>query len=205
MTRRAQSVLVCIGLSLSGCRSVEGDYFWVDTLPPARADDGTCIIAAGDLLGVRVWGQEGMSVRAKVRDDGMVTIPFVNDFPAAGMEPEVMARRLQLRLRDFIVNPVVTITLEETRAVRVSVVGEVVKAGVYQFEERGAGVLQALAAAGGLTPFADGDRIFVLRTNHWAEEPGRPARIRFTFKQLARGQGRAATFALRSGDVVVVE
>jgi polysaccharide export outer membrane protein len=65
--------------------------------------------------------------------------------------------------------------------------------------ERGAGVLEALAAGGGLTEFAHRDRIFVLR-RHSA-----PVRIRFTFEGLSRGQGRAAAFRLESGDVVVVE
>jgi polysaccharide export outer membrane protein len=203
MPRWSRCFLAFAALSVLGCSSVHDDYFWADTLPPPRAE-AESVIAVGDVLGIRVWGQDGMSVRTKVRDDGMVTIPFVNDFPAAGMEPAVLARRLQARLKDFVVNPVVTVTLEETRPLRISVIGEVAKPGVYQFDERGTGVLNALAAAGGMTPFAHEDRIFVLRPNYWVEKQ-RPARIRFSFAALTHGEGRGATFLLRPGDVVVVE
>jgi len=204
MQRRTRGVQIGVVLVVLGCSSVAGDYFWVDSLPPPRNEDG-CLIAEGDLLGIRVWGQESMSVRTRVRDDGMITVPFLNDVPAVGQEPEVLARRLQVRLKDFIVNPVVTITLEEPAPIKVSVVGEVVKPGTYQLEERGPGVLHALAAAGGMTPFADGDRIFVLRYRHWADRPRQPARIRFRFDRLTRGEGRGAAFVLRAGDVIVVE
>jgi polysaccharide export outer membrane protein len=65
--------------------------------------------------------------------------------------------------------------------------------------EKGAGVLEALAAAGGFSDFAHRDRIFVLR-----REPT-PVRIRSTFDALSRGQGLAAIFRLQAGDAVVVE
>jgi polysaccharide export outer membrane protein len=64
--------------------------------------------------------------------------------------------------------------------------------------EPSAGVLQAIALAGGLTDYAKRDSIFVVR-----REP--PQRIRFTFQGLTGGDVRATEFRLRAGDVVVVE
>ncbi len=63
----------------------------------------------------------------------------------------------------------------------------------------GCRVLQALAIAGGLTPDASSDRIFVLR-----QKPS-PVRIRFTYEALVHQQPAAINFRLRSGDVVLVE
>ena len=62
-----------------------------------------------------------------------------------------------------------------------------------------------MAQAGGLTRFADPDRIFVLRTD--LDRPGRAGmtRIRFTWKALVSGHGPAATFELRGGDLVFAE
>lgn len=204
MKGRVGALLVGIGALGLGCAST-GEFFWVDTLPkpPVEAED-SCVIAAGDVIGVRVWSQDGLSVRTRVREDGKITIPFINDITAAGMAPPDLARRLQTRLKDFILNPVVTVSLEEVRPLQVSVVGEVTRPGVYQLEP-GSGVLKALASAGGMTPFASEEKIFVLRSGHWADDPKRPARIRFSFKKLTRGLGRGATFALHAGDVVVVE
>ncbi|HSM91813.1 MAG TPA: polysaccharide biosynthesis/export family protein [Anaeromyxobacteraceae bacterium] len=188
---------------LSGCAPV-GEYFWVDALPAPDKERQGCVIRPGDTVGIRVFNQDSLSVRTKVREDGMITVPFLNDVGAAGQSPVELSRRLQTRLKDFIVNPVVTVSLEEVGPLQVSIVGEVVRPGVYQLEQ-GSGVLKALAVAGGMTPFADKDRIFILRRDHWADANPQPVRIRMTFQRLTQARGRAATFALHGGDVVVVE
>ena len=191
--------------SLSACAHREADYLLVDQFrqPPPPTDEGF-VLSPGDVVSVRVWAQENLSSKVKVRADGMISIPFLNDVEAAGMPPSVLARRLEVKLKNFLVNPVVTVALEEARAVEVSVVGEVMRPGVYRVEQ-GSGVLKALAAAGGLGPFAHRDRIFVLREGYWADAPKLPVRVRFTYEALASARGQAGTFKLASADVVVVE
>jgi polysaccharide export outer membrane protein len=183
------------------------DYLWVNEVPPGRAapPETAFRIAAGDVLGVRVFNQESMSVeRARVREDGKISLPFLNDVDVVGMEPAELARRLEVRLKTFVVNPVVTVVMQERPPLRVSVTGQVGRPGVYELDER-AGVLHALAAAGGLTPFADDDGVYVLRQGYWADGASSPGRIRFRYSDLRRGKAPAAAFLLRAGDVVVVE
>ncbi len=189
----------------SACRTTtRGSYFWVEALP-VQEDDAGYRIAKGDVLGVRVWNQESMSTaRAVVRNDGMISVPFLQDVDVAGMTPAELSQRLQVRLKPFIVSPVVTITLEERAPIRVSVLGEVAKPGAYDLPA-GAGVLHALAAAGGLTAYAPRDGVYVLRAGYWADGNPAPARIRFRYPALSSGEVRAATFRLRGGDVIVVE
>lgn len=184
---------------LAGCYTPRGAFLEVEAANVADVTE--YVIASGDVLQVRVFQQDAMSARVKVRADGKVSLPLVNDVPAAGKSPGVLAQELQVRLKDFINNPVVTVSLEETRPVTVSVLGEVPRAGVVTIEA-GSGVLQALAAAGGLTDFAHRDGIFVLR-----KTPGQaaPKRIRFRWEQLTQGEGPAAKFVLVPGDVVVAE
>ncbi|HTP51007.1 MAG TPA: polysaccharide biosynthesis/export family protein [Anaeromyxobacteraceae bacterium] len=194
---------LCALLALTPACKHTGDYVWVDDLPQAQqAADKEYIIQSGDTISVRVWNQEGMSAKARVRQDGKISLPFLNDVEAAGIPPNVLARRLQARLKDFIVNPVVTISLEEPKPIQISVLGEVTKPGNVQLEP-GAGVIQALGAAGGLNDFASRDMIFVIRQTQ--PDAGAPLRIRFTYESLTQVRGRAATFRLQSGDVVVVE
>lgn len=187
----------------SGCSGV-GEYVWVDDLAqPAAAAETEYVIAVGDTLTVRVFNQEGISGKVRVRPDGKISLPFVNDIEAAGQTPPGLARRLQGRLKEFINNPVVTVSLEEPGPIQVSVLGEVGKPGVYPVPP-GSSVLHALATAGGLTPFASKERIFLLRKN----APGRQPpllRVRFTYAKLAHAEGLAAAFRMRDGDVVVVE
>jgi polysaccharide export outer membrane protein len=188
-------------LGLSGCGT--GSYVWIDDLtdPSILAPaEGAYIIASGDLLNVRVYNQETISVRGRVGPDGKIAIPLVGEIDARGARPAALAKQIETRLLPFIVAPSVTITIEEVQPVRISVLGEVAHPGVFTITPS-TGLLQALALAGGITEYADRDRIFVLRP--------RPAkglfRIRLTYQNLTRGLGRSAKFALESGDTVVVE
>jgi polysaccharide export outer membrane protein len=197
---------VALGLTaaLAACQHV-GQFVWVDAYQePVQARSATYAIGVGDVVSVRVFGQEGMSARVRVRPDGKVSLPFLADVAAAGLEPVALAARIQERLKEFVVNPVVTVALEEAAPLEISVVGEVARPGVYRLEPE-AGVLNALAAAGGPTEYARLDRLFVLRPG--AKEGGRIelARIRLTYEALSRAEGRAAKLHLRKGDVVVVE
>jgi polysaccharide export outer membrane protein len=181
-----------------GCANL-GQYTWVHDYPEAPAPvEKEYVIKPADVLQIRVFNQEGMSARAKVRNDGKISLPFLNDVTAAGHSPNSFAKELQVKLKEFIKVPVVTVSLEETRPVMVSVLGEVARQGGYQVEP-GTGLLQLLANAGGLTELAHRDRIFVLR-----REPG-PVRIRFSFESLSRLDNRASSFRVQTGDVVVVE
>jgi polysaccharide export outer membrane protein len=199
-TRRGFRQLTVAVLALSGCYRPAGAFVPVETyVAPARADE--YLVAPGDTLAVRVFQQEALSARVRVRVDGRVSLPLVNDWLAAGKTPRALAAELQVQLKDFIHTPVVTVSVEDSRPLSVSILGEVLRPGVVVLEA-GAGVLAALSAAGGFTDFAHRDGIFVLRNPPGDDEP---ARIRFTWQSLTSGAGHAARFRLVPGDVVVVE
>jgi polysaccharide export outer membrane protein len=198
-------------VSLLGCGS--GRYVWIDDVKSPRAE-GEYVIAQGDLVSVRVFNQESMSTRVRVRSDGKIAVPLVGDVDATGKTPAALSRELAGRFKEYVVSPMVTTTVEETQPTSVSVLGEVTHAGIYTLDAS-AGVLQALAAAGGFTEYASRDAIYVVRrapvidggspdtAPGAAAEP--PPRVRFTFSSLVQGGGRAAAFRLHAGDVVVVE
>lgn len=188
-----------IALALLACAHASGDFVWVDSYQaPPQPVQRVYVIGPGDQLSVRVFNQDAMSARPRVRADGRISLPFLNDVSAAGQTTATLAEQIQARLKEFIVNPVVTVSLEEPKPFEVYVVGEVARAGRYPLDSN-ATVLQAIAAAGGLTDYAKRDRIFVVR-----QEPA-PARIRFRFEALSRLEGKASTFRLKPGDTVVAE
>lgn len=193
--RNPLGLLVLAALLVAGCSTADKGFVWVDTIQKSAAD-GPYVIAPGDTLNVRVFNQEGISGSVRVRPDGMITMPFVNDVEAGGLTPVQLAQRLQARLTEFLVNPVVTVSLQETRPLEVSVIGEVQRPGIYRLEP-GSTVLTALAAASGFNDYANRDRIFVVRNG--------TLRIRFTYAALSQARERASSFRLQPGDVVVVE
>ena len=185
----------------TGCHAGGGSFVWVDEMPPSAlgaTSDAAYVIATGDVLSVRVYNQEGMSTRAKVRADGKISVPLVGEIDARGKKPAELAKSLEVRLKEFVVAPAVTVTVEEAQAMSVSVIGEVVHPAILTLDST-SGVMQALAGAGGLTEFATKDRIFVYR------KATPPVRVRFTWDALTHGEGQGAAFVLKQGDVVVVE
>jgi polysaccharide export outer membrane protein len=204
----AATALAC-ALLAAGCRHVD-DFVWVHDLarselaPPAQEPGYR--IAPGDVIGIRVWGQDMLTIpQARVRDDGKISVPFLQDVEVAGVTPDTLSRQLQTKLKAYIVNPTVTVTLESPSPVRVSILGEVARPGTYDLE-RGAGVLRALAAAGGLTEYAERDGIFVVRAARPPPDASRPPpRVRFRFEDLTRPGAAAAAYVLVAGDAVVVE
>jgi polysaccharide biosynthesis/export protein len=178
-----------------GCAKPLGQFVWVDEYRSPEVPDYE--IQPGDVLAIRVYKEDQLSGKVKVRSDGKISLQLIDDVPAAGRTTTLLARDLEVRLKPLVNKPIVAVSLEETRPKQFSVIGEVARPGTYTLEP-GLGVLQALANAGGINEFANRDRIFVLRQ-------GSPERVRFTYEALARGEGKAGGFLLQPGDVIVVE
>lgn len=194
------SRLIAVSLAslTAACSGVTGSFVWVDVYRPRGGSaKEALVVKAGDVIDVRVFNQEQMSGKVRVRSDGKVTLPFLNEVDAAGQTPGALAQQLQARLKDFINTPMVTVAVEEAK-LPISVMGQVARPGQYPLDNA-ATVLQALALAGGLNEFAKKDRIFVLRAGPPQE------RIRFRYASLQAPQSPAASFRLIGGDVVVVD
>ncbi len=197
--------LTWTGLALcAACATTEGVVPVAEYRAEPTGAGGAYVIAEGDLVAVRVFGQEGMSGSVRVRSDGKISLPFVNEQQAAQLTPAALADQLQVALKPYVVNPLVVVSLEEQRLNQVSVLGAVLLPGLYPLKQ-GTGLLQAVALAGGLTPFAARDRIFVLRVEPATRGPRRAGRIAFTWDAVTSGRGPAAAFELRDGDVLVIE
>jgi polysaccharide export outer membrane protein len=188
---------LAILLAGSGCGASGGTFVWASQLPPDEIASSEYVIGTGDVLSVKVYGQEGMSTHAKVRSDGKISAPFLGDVEVAGKRPAAVAKEMEAGLKNYITTPNVTVSVDEFQPITVSIIGEVAHPGTIAIE-RSTGLLQALANAGGLTENASRDDIYVLR------RAPVPRRIRFTYELLTRSPP-TSSFRLRAGDIVVVE
>ncbi len=197
MRRTPRWTMALGAAALVGCANL-GKYVWVQDYSQPGPPQKGFVIGPGDTLQMRLFGQDQFNTRAKVRDDGYVSLPLLNDVEAAGYTPTALGQQLETRYKDFVKVPAVTISVEEVRPLAVPVAGEVARPGIMS-TERSATLLQILLLAGGLNDFAHRDRIFVVRTSPSA------ARIRFSWEPLLRGDGPGAHFEMQPGDTVVVE
>lgn len=186
-----------LGLLVCWSCAHAGGYVWGDRFPDRSSSDA--IIRVGDLVRVAVSNQDQLSTSTRVRPDGRIPIPLINDVEVAGVTPSAAALRIQAALEGFVVAPEVRVGVEERAATRVAVLGQVVRPGMFELESSH-GVLHALALAGGLTELADDERIYVLRSDRKGT-----VRIRFSMDMLRRGEGSGKRFSFEPGDVVMVD
>jgi polysaccharide export outer membrane protein len=163
----------------------------------AAVDPNRYVIGAEDNLQVTVWREPTLSGTIPVRPDGMISLVLVGDLKAAGLTPMQLATDITQRLKKFIQDPSVSVVVLAVNSQRVFLIGEVGHAGPVALTA-GMTPLQAIAAAGGLSNFANSKHIYILRG-----EPGKQQKIPFNYKQALKGDNRE-TVALRPGDTIVV-
>src|SRR5690606_9423858 len=131
---------------------------------PATERSAEYIIGPGDVLQVFVWRNPDLSVSVPVRPDGRISTPLVEDMVAVGKRPSQLARDIENVLSDFVRSPQVNVIVSEPASTfsQVKIIGQVARPHAMAFRE-GLTVLDAVLAAGGLGPFAAGNRAKIVR------------------------------------------
>lgn len=164
------------------------------TATPTTADYR---IGPEDVLEVVVWKNEPLTRLVVVRPDGRISLPLLNDVPAAGLTPLELRQALATGYARYVAEPEVSVIVRETHSFKISVVGLVKTPGRYELKSS-ATILEALALSGGVTDFAKRDRIFVLRV-----DGTNTIRIPFNYARLL-DSGDENNFVLKAGDIIVV-
>ncbi len=156
------------------------------------------LIGPEDILEISVWKEEGLEREVLVRPDGKLSFPLAGDVQAAGRTPEQVQTEITERIKRYIPDPVVTVTVKAIGGNKVYVIGEVKNPGSYVIG-RYVDVIQALTLAGGLTPFARENSIKVLR-----REGTKEIVVSFEYAEVKKGRRLEQNIFLKGGDVVVV-
>ena len=155
-------------------------------------------IQPGDVLEVSVWKEENLIRDVLVRPDGGMSFPLVGDLQAAGESVEKLSETIAERLSKYIPDPVVTVSMRQLSGNKIYVVGKVARPGEYVANSY-VDVVQAIAMAGGMTPFAAVNKIKIVRRKGEELEA-----YSFRFSDIEDGENLEQNIVLRSGDIVVV-
>jgi polysaccharide export outer membrane protein len=164
--------------------------------PPA---DATYTVKPGDTLMVSVWKEPDLQGPVLVRPDGQFSFPLAGQLDARNKSVQELQQELTAKLKKFISDPVVTVSIQEIKGNKVYVIGQVQKPGDFVVNPR-VDVMQALSMAGGTTPFAALGDIMILRRNDSGQQQALP----FKYTDVVRGRNLAQNIMLQAGDVVVV-
>ena len=155
-------------------------------------------IGPGDVLKISVWKEEGMELEVLVKPDGGITFPLAGDIQASGLSTQELTDALSAKLKRYIPNPVVTVSVLQSTSNKIYVLGKVNRPGEYKATNY-MDVLQALAMAGGLTPYADSDDIKIIRQHN-----GKRQVFEFDYDDVISGEKLEMNIKLEAGDTVAV-
>jgi polysaccharide biosynthesis/export protein len=173
----------------------------VSSTAPAQAspaNDTAYVIGPEDVLTIDVWKEKELSGPVPVRPDGKISLPLLNDVQAAGLTPMQLMDSLKEKLKQFVSDPTVTVTVTTINSRKVYILGEVTRPGAFPLVPDMT-VLQAITSAGGPTPYAKKSGIYVLRNQNGAQ-----TKLPFNYKQVVKGGSPEQNIFLKSGDTVVV-
>ncbi len=159
-----------------------------------------------DVLKVMVWKSPDLSGEVTIRPDGTITLPLIGDVPAAGLTANVLAKRIGERLTEYVSSPIVTVQVKEVNSYFIYVLGEVIKPGKYPLKSY-VNVMQGISLAGGFGPFANKNKIKVLRNmsvGSEGHEEKHQIEIPVRYDDILKGTAVPGNFVLVSGDVIVV-
>lgn len=166
----------------------------------AKYDPLSYHIGIEDELTISVWHEQELSGNVVVRPDGMITLPLLNDVKVIGMTTKELQDTLTEKLKqsDFVKEPQVTIIVRQIHSRKVYLVGQAVKPGTYPLNDSKT-VLQLIAEAGGLGPYAKSAAIYIIR-----QQGGVRRHLPFNYKKALAGKNLSDDFVLEPGDMVVV-
>jgi polysaccharide export outer membrane protein len=189
---RWKGAVVSAVLLASGCASTS-----VIPMADDAPEKGEYRIGKEDVLEVVVYREPELSRVVPVRPDGRISLPLAGEVEAAGKTPTELEQGLVKVLSPYVHDATVSVMVREINASKVFVLGEVVHPG--GFPLRGPmSVVQAIAVAGGRTPYA-GDRVVWLRQ----KGDGKTEKATLSFGELVKGEVTGALW-LRNGDVLYV-
>jgi polysaccharide export outer membrane protein len=155
------------------------------------------LIGASDVIMVTVFKEPALSGSLLVRPDGMISMPLLGDVKASGKSPVQLADEITVKLKKYVQDPNVTVVLSQSNSKIVYLMGEVSKPGPVGLTP-GMTLLQAIATGGGLSPYANSKKIYILRNTG-----GKQEKIPVQYKQALKGDG-SLNLTLYPGDTIVV-
>ena len=156
------------------------------------------VIGSGDVLEIFVWRNEQLSREVVVRPDGKISLPLIQDVQAEGLTVLWLKEEITRRFGEYLENPRVTVIVKQIGSYRVSVLGRVMRPGVYPITGETT-LVEAISMAGGFTEWANKRKITVITT-----EAGEETKLTVNYKKIASGKDPSQNIILKRGDTIIV-
>ena len=155
-------------------------------------------LGPGDVFRMEIVGEKDLPTEFQVAADGSVSFPYIHELDVAGLEPQMLAKKIREKLiaEDILTDPSVVVTVTEYRSKTVTVLGQVQKPGSFALAP-GMTLLQAVSMAGGFTSIAQKNRVNLTRVTE-----GKAATVIVNMELIY--EGSSDDILLQSGDSIYV-
>lgn len=169
-------------------------------LAGAAAAEPRETLGAGDTIRISVFQNPDLSLEARLSERGTISYPLLGEVALAGQTPAQAGARIahELRRRDFLKNPQVSVALLQVRSRQVSVLGEVARPGRYALEDANPRLTDILALAGGIAA-GGGDQVIVI-----GRRDDELRKLQVDVPAMVRSGDLSQDVELQSGDTVYV-
>ena len=162
------------------------------------ATENTYPIGPGDILEISVWKDESLTREVVVPPDGFISFPLVAEINTNGLTITRLRAIITKKISEYIPDAFVTVMLKQINSLKAYVIGKVHNPGIYDINME-TSVMQILAMADGLNPYASESNIFILR-----QQNGTNVKIPFNYKEIIKGKKLEQNILIKRGDVIVV-
>jgi len=175
----------------------------VALVPAARADEGTAQeyrLGPGDGVKISVFQNPDLGLETRVSDTGAISYPLVGSVQIGGLTVAAAERAIAdgLKKGGFVLQPQVTLVIQQVRGAQVAVLGQVARPGRYPLESTAMKVTDVLALAGGTAP-QGADRVILTGVRN-----GRRVRAEIDVADLFVAWTPEKDVAVMAGDTLYV-
>lgn len=135
-----------------------------NAVEPVNNDNNidTHMIEENDILNIIVTPADEVSKEIVVQSDGKITLSLLGEIKVKGLTVSQLKKLIEERLREYVENPRVSVTVKTFGYRNIFITGHVVKAGVYNYKE-GMKLLELITLAGGFADKTDLKNVKIYR------------------------------------------
>jgi polysaccharide export outer membrane protein len=200
LARTLLALFGCMAV-LTACGGSQKEFEEANAVSPVNTPGPDYLIGPGDNLQIFVWRNPELTSTVPVRPDGRISVPLVEDMPAVGKTPTMLARDIEQVLKQYVQEPIVNVIVTGfvgPFGQQVRVVGEAAKPQAISFRAN-MSVLDVMIDVGGLTRFAAGNRAVIVR-----KTDGKDIEQRVRLDDLIKDGDVSANVKMLPGDILII-
>ena len=169
--------------------------------PPAASvapsSDKLYRLGPEDVIQIAVWNNPGLSGMFRIRPDGRIAMPLIGEVVAGGLTCAELQAAIRDKLKeDVIIDPQVTVGLNEVHSKKYYIQGGVMRPGAFDLAVP-IRVLEALVNGGGFRDFADEKHIRIRHENGKIDM--------FNYRDVIKGKHPEQNIFIQPGDIIIVK